>query len=122
MSENGKSIYAVKLSWKYPLDHMLMDFQVYRSKKGSDMRLYKTVSLNKKLYSYYPVNLYLEVEQDVYALGDCAYLVYDEKRIPMLAQVAVKQASIVAYNISYQLGLQSQKKKYRYHLDGFSVR
>ncbi len=56
---------------------------------------------------YFPVNAQLRVEgvQDIYALGDCALLINpaDNKQVPALAQVAVRQAEITAKNILHEI-------------------
>ncbi|MBS3144724.1 NAD(P)/FAD-dependent oxidoreductase [Candidatus Woesearchaeota archaeon] len=52
---------------------------------------------------FFVVDKYLRVQnqKNIYAIGDCAYLINprDRKQVPALAQVAVKEARIVAKNI-----------------------
>lgn len=52
---------------------------------------------------FFPVDAYLRVKgaENVFALGDCALLInsHDGKPVPALAQTAVKEAKILAYNI-----------------------
>ena len=83
----------------------------------------KTIPLGKKSYKRYPVDPYFNVQgyKDIFALGDCAFIEIQGKPVPMLAQLAVKQSHFVTHNILYTLGLCSEKKKYKYQLDGFLI-
>lgn len=74
--------------------------------------------------NYYLVDNYLRVVglENVFSLGDCA-LFYDEEKkeyAPALAQVAVKQAKVVSYNI---ISLLNNKELigYKLRLSGFLV-
>ncbi len=65
------------------------------------------------------VNEYLQVKdyKEVFALGDCAYFLQNNKPLPNLAQVAFKQSKTVALNI-YNLENKKELKKFIYKHTG----
>ncbi len=87
-----------------------------------------TVSLDGNKSPVYYVNNFLQVKsdkrsgklyKDIFALGDCAFLDKgDGQRVPMLAQVAVRQSAVVSNNVLALLGFGSLKE-YRFVLEGF---
>ncbi len=80
-----------------------------------------TVPLDGKKVPVYHVNSSLQVigHKHIFALGDCAFLDKgDGQRVPMLAQVAVRQAAVVCNNILALFGFGSLKA-YRFRLEGF---
>lgn len=84
-----------------------------------------TVPFDGKKVSVYHVNQQLQVveqkkvHKEIFALGDCAFLSKEDgQRVPMLAQVAVRQAKIVSNNVLALHG-HGSVKKYQFTLEGF---
>lgn len=80
-----------------------------------------TIPLDKKASPFYKVDSSLQLldHKNIFALGDCAFVDKgDGDRVPMLAQVATRQAKIVAQNI-LALDNKQKIKNYRYQLQGF---
>ena len=80
-----------------------------------------TVKIDGDLPEQYKVDDYFGIigKKDVFALGDCAKLEYFDKRVPMLAQVAVKQSEFVTHNVLHALGEKKEPRNYKHKLDGF---
>src|SRR3989338_2970128 len=83
----------------------------------------RTIPLDNKKYPYYRINSFFQVvpHKNILALGDYAFLEINGKRIPMLAQLAVKQAEVAAHNALATLDLSPSLKSYHYRLDGFLI-
>lgn len=75
-------------------------------------------------HNFFPVNQHLQVKnsEDIYALGDCAlsFNEHDGKPVPALAQVATKQAKILARNIIHAINGEPQEK-FRFRSSGLLV-
>jgi NADH dehydrogenase len=61
------------------------------------------------------VNQNLEMNDSVFALGDCALVPEKNGFAPPTAQHALRQADVVSSNILFNLGLKEKKKKYKYN-------
>lgn len=81
----------------------------------------RTLPLNDTSVLSYLINPQFHVHgyKHLFALGDCASLEIDEKKVPMLAQVAIQQAAIVAHNTLADLGCMPSEKTYRFRLRGY---
>lgn len=79
------------------------------------------VPLDKKEVPFYSVNDYFQVTgyENLFALGDCCHLEHEGTRVPMLAQLAVRQASVASHNVLVNLGFKKSLRKYHYQLAGF---
>lgn len=88
-----------------------------------------TIPIDKKAYKSYEINTYgnilcaekKEKVKNIFALGDCSTLLVNGTKVPMLAQVAVKQAPVIAHNALYSLGFEKQQKEYIFLLEGFLI-
>ncbi len=94
-----------------------------------------TIPIDKKTYKSYSINSKGNVffehkkektkknsgDKNIFALGDCSTLIVNETKVPMLAQVAVRQAPIIANNVLFSLGFEKKEKEYVFSLQGFLV-
>ncbi|MBI5072778.1 NAD(P)/FAD-dependent oxidoreductase [Candidatus Woesearchaeota archaeon] len=88
-----------------------------------------TIPIDKKHYNSYEINMQgniliaekKEKLKNIFALGDCSTFIVNGIKAPMLAQVAVKQAPIIAHNALDNLGFGKQQKEYVFSLDGFLI-
>ncbi|MBT4648005.1 FAD-dependent oxidoreductase [archaeon] len=69
---------------------------------------------------HFQVNEYLKIKgiENAYSIGDCASFIQEDKPLPDFAQVAVKQAKIVSYNIINEIK-NKNLKKFHYNSEGF---
>jgi uncharacterized protein len=63
-SNGNKPIRNIVLSWSYPLDPTVQDFQIYRSITGGTTTLYRTVSITESM-GYDPNTEELIIEEDM---------------------------------------------------------
>ena len=81
-----------------------------------------TVPIDSKTFYSYPVDARMKTAYDkVFALGDCSHLEINGTKVPMLAQVAEKQAKVAAHNILHELGMKKNPSEYSHKLDGLVV-
>lgn len=107
--DNGETIHSRTIIWTAGVKprEIKFDLEVKKAKNG------------RLLVDQY---LRLVNHQDIFALGDVCCLDEDGKHLPFLAQVAVKEAKLVAENIFRTIKKQPLKKlKYRHAGDLISL-
>lgn len=74
----------------------------------------KDLDLHLDKFGKVIVNQNLEMDDSIFALGDCALVPEKNGFAPPTAQHALRQADIVSSNLLFNLGLKEKKKKYKY--------